>query len=158
MLTEGLPPNHFVFLERYDAEVVGDGVAEFGPFCWQACAEEVENCLGELVGRCIVPIVCDPIVHDAPKALDRVKMRGICWQEMQLHPVLWAVEPWLKYLGMMIAGIVDKDMDGRHGLVVALQLCQHLLGCLGIDLLAFHKGELEGLKVKRALNVEPLAA
>jgi hypothetical protein len=28
---------------------------------------------------------------------------------MQLHPAFWAVEPWLKYLGMMIAGIVDKD-------------------------------------------------
>jgi hypothetical protein len=36
-------------------------------------------------------------------------------------------------------------MDGGHGLVVALQLFQHLSGCLGIDLLPFHKGELEGL-------------
>ena len=58
---------------------------------------------------------------------------------------------------MMIAGIVDKNMDGRHGLVVAFQLFQHLSGCLGIDLLAFHRGDLESLKVKRALNVEPLA-
>ena len=58
---------------------------------------------------------------------------------------------------MMIAGIVDKNMDGRHGLVVAFQFFQHLSGCLSIDFLAFHKGELEGLKVKRALNVEPLA-
>ena len=76
---------------------------------------------------------------------------------MQLHPAFRAVEPWLKYLGMMIAGIVDKDMDGRPGLVVALQLFQHLLGCLGIDLFAFYKGELECLKVKRTLNIEPLA-
>ena len=52
---------------------------------------------------------------------------------------------------MMIAGIVDKNMDGRHGLVVAFQFFQHLSGCLSIDFLAFHKGELEGLKVKRAL-------
>jgi hypothetical protein len=31
------------------------------------------------------------------------------------------------------------------------------VGLSGIDLLAFHKGELESLKVKRALNVELLA-
>ena len=77
---KGLLSNNFVFLERYDTGVVGDGVAEFGPFCWQGCAEEVENCLSELVERCLVPLECDPIVHGAPKALDWVKIRGICWE------------------------------------------------------------------------------
>ena len=46
---------------------------------------------------------------------------------------------------MMIAGIVDKNMDGRHGLVVAFQFFQHLSGCLSIDFLAFHKSELKAL-------------
>jgi IS30 family transposase len=34
---------------------------------------------------------------------------------------------------------------------------QHLPRCLGVDLLAFHKGELKGLKIKRPLNFQPLA-
>jgi len=65
---EGLLSNHFVFLERYDAEVVGDGVTEFAPFVGQGFLEETENSLGELIERYIVMIVWDPIVHDTPQA------------------------------------------------------------------------------------------
>jgi hypothetical protein len=83
-----------------------------GHFSGSVVRKKFENRPGKLVDRCIVPIVCNPIVHDAPKELDWVEVRCICWLEMQLHPAFWAVEPSLKYLGMMIAGIVDKDMDG----------------------------------------------
>ena len=58
----------------------------------------------------------------------------------------------------MISGIVDKDMDGRLGRVVALQFFQHLLGCLGVDPLTLDKGELKSLQIKRALDIKPLAA
>lgn len=58
----------------------------------------------------------------------------------------------------MVAGIVEKDVNSRHGGILGLQLFQHLSRCLGIDLLAFHKGELKGLEIKRALNVQPLAS
>ena len=57
----------------------------------------------------------------------------------------------------MISGIVYKDVDERHGGIVALQLFQHLFGCLGIDLLGLDKGELKGFKIKRALNVQALS-
>ena len=154
---DDLASNHFVFLEGDDTEVVGDGVAECAPFVREGIAEEVENSLGELVERCIVPIVGDPFVHDAPQALNRVEMWGICRQKRQLHPPFRAVQPWLEYLGMVIARIVDKDMDGCLGRVVALQLFQHGPCRLGIDLFALHECELESLKVKRALNVETFA-
>jgi len=65
--------------------------------------------------------------------------------------------PWLEYLGVMIAGIVQEDMDGSHGWGAALQLFQYLSGCLGIDLLTFHEGERQGFKIKRTLNVEQLS-
>lgn len=84
--------------------------------------------------------------------------RRVGRQTVQLYPTLRAFKPRLEYLGVMMAGIVQENMDGSHGWVVALQLFQHLSGCLGIDLLTFHEGELEGLKVKRTLNVEPLSA
>jgi len=43
------------------------------------------------------------------------------------------------------------------GLVVALQLCQQSVWCLGIESSRLPKGELGRSQVKRALNVEPLA-
>ena len=52
---------------------------------------------------------------------------------------------------MVITRIIDKDMDGCHRRVVAFQLFQHLFCRLGVDPLTLNKGELEGLKVERAL-------
>ena len=43
-------------------------------------------------------------------------------------------------------------------LVLGFQLFQHLLRCVGIDLFVFHKSELEALKIKRTLDVQPLAS
>ena len=39
----------------------------------------------------------------------------------------------------------DGSVHCRHGWVLGFQLFQHLLGCLGIDLLALDKAELKGL-------------
>lgn len=58
----------------------------------------------------------------------------------------------------MVTSIVEKDVNCRHGRVLGFQLFQHLPRCLGIDLLTIHKGELKGLKIKCALNVQPLAS
>ena len=58
---------------------------------------------------------------------------------------------------MMVSSIVEKDVTCRHGWVLGFQLLQHLLRCVGIDLLAFHKSELKALKIKRTLDVQPLA-
>ena len=84
-------------------------------------------------------------------------MRRVCWQKLQPYPALRTVQPWLKYLSVVTARVVQKDMNGRHCRGVALQLFQHLLGRMGVDLLTLNKGELEGLKVERASYVEPLA-
>ncbi len=154
-----MDPDCPVFLERYNAEAIRDSVAELAPIVWQGFPEEPQNGLRELIERGVVVIMGDPFVHDAPETFDWVEMWGIGRQKVQLHPPLRAFKPWLEYLGVMIAGIVQEDMDGSHGWVVALQLCQqHLSGCLDIDLLTFHEGELEGFKIKRTLNVEPLSA
>ena len=147
-----------VLLVREDAEVVGDGTAEFEPFVWQCFPEETQNGFCELIERGVMAIVGHAFVHDAPETLDRVEMRCVGWQKMQFHSALWIGQPWLQYFGVVIPGIVEKHVDCRLGWVVTLQFCEHLLRCFGVDLLGFHKGELEGLQIKRALDVEPLAS
>jgi len=59
---------------------------------------------------------------------------------------------------MMVSSIVEKDVNCCHGWVLGFQLFQHLLRCVGIDLFAFHKSELKALKIKRTLDVLPLAS
>ena len=58
----------------------------------------------------------------------------------------------------MVAVIVEEDVNCRDGWGLGFQFFQHLLVCLGIDLLGFDKGELKGLKIKRTLDVEPFAS
>ncbi len=83
-------------------------------------------------------------------------MWRVWWQKVQLHPALWTGQPWLQYFGVVISSIVQIDVDCCLGWVGAFQFCQHLSGGLRVDLLAFYKGELESLQIKRALDVERL--
>lgn len=91
----------------------------------------------------------DPFVHDTPKPLNRVQMRGIRWQKVQLNLAIWAIQPWLKNLGMVIAGIVQIDMDYTHVGIVPFQFFQHLPSSLCIDFFGFNKGEVEGFQIDR---------
>ena len=54
------------------------------------------------------------LVHDAPEPLNRVQMRAIGRDEMQLDPTIGDSEPLAHKLGVMIAGIVEEDMDARQ--------------------------------------------
>jgi len=53
---------------------------------------------------------------------DWYQMCCVWWQEVQFHLTVGAIEPWLKYFGMMIPSIVHKDVYFRHCRIVALQL------------------------------------
>ena len=92
-----------------------------------------------------------------PEAFYRVQMWRVWWQEVQLHFTVGVIEPWLEYFGMMIPSIVHKDVDCRHYRIVAFQFFQHLSGCLRVYLFGFDKGDLEGLKINCALDIQPLA-
>ena len=59
-------------------------------------------------------VVRDMLVHDAPKPFDRVQVRAISRNEMQPDPAIGPREPVLHELGVMIARIVEKDMDERQ--------------------------------------------
>ena len=151
--SEPTPLNDPVFFERYDTGFVADRVAELFPFIRQCLSKEAQYGLCELVQGG----VCHVCVHGAPKALNRVQMGRVCWQKAQPYPKVWAVQSWLKYLNVVITCVVHEDMKVCLRRVVAVQLFQHLFGCLGVDLLTLNKGELKYLHIKRALYIEALA-
>ena len=64
--------NDFVFFQRDDPKVVGDGVCEFTPFFGQRLTKEPQNCFCELAECGVVTIVGDPFMHDAPETFYRV--------------------------------------------------------------------------------------
>ena len=64
--------NDFVFFQRDDPKVVGDGVCEFTPLFGQRLTKEPQNCFCELAECGVVTIVGDPFMHDAPETFYRV--------------------------------------------------------------------------------------
>src|SRR5271155_6213484 len=69
-----------------DAKVVGDLIAENGPIAGDFFAQEAEGRVGELGASSVAFVVGDVSVPDAPLPLDRIEMRAIGWNEMQLDP------------------------------------------------------------------------
>jgi len=94
-----------------DAEIVGDRIAKVRPVPGNCFTQETKRRIGELGASCIAFVVRDVSVHEAPEPLDRIEMRTIGRDEMQLDPAAGPGEPLLHQLGMMIARVVEKDMD-----------------------------------------------
>ncbi len=57
---------------RYNPEIIGYSIAEFGPLIWQGFVEESQNCGGKVIKFGIVFVMGDMFVHDAPKPFNRV--------------------------------------------------------------------------------------
>src|ERR1019366_8585033 len=76
--------------------------------------------------------------------------------EMQLDPAPWPGEPFPHEFGMMIARVVEKDMDEHEHRIERLDRFQETdrrggVDCQGLD----HLG-LAGLQIDRAVNVDAL--
>ena len=97
-----------------DAEIVGDRIAEVRPVPWNGFTQKTKRRIGELGAGCIAFVVRDVSVHEAPQPLDRIEMRTIGRDEMQLDPAAGSSKPFLHELGVMIARVVEKDMDERQ--------------------------------------------
>lgn len=95
----------------YDAEVVVDSVPEMVPFFGDCLVEEGEDRRAELVEGFVVSIVGCVLMHEAPASLDRIEVRTIGRDEVQHALASLSLEPVTHAPGMMVAGIVQVDMD-----------------------------------------------
>src|SRR4051812_48870762 len=61
-------------------------IAEVRPVPWNSLTQKTECRIGELSANCIAFVVRDISVHEAPQPLDRIEMRTIGRDEVQLDP------------------------------------------------------------------------
>ena len=52
-------------------------ISKAEPHLWQHLSHKVQDCVGEVFLRWIVPIMGDVAVHDGPEPLDGIEMRAI---------------------------------------------------------------------------------
>lgn len=75
---------------------------------------------------------------------------------MQFDPAPWLGEPFPHELGMMIARVVEKDMDEHEHRIERLDRLQETDGRGGVDGQGLDHPSLAGLQIDRAVNVDAL--
>src|SRR3984893_9759676 len=75
---------------------------------------------------------------------------------MQLDPAPWPGEPFPHELGMMIARVVEKDMDEHEHRIERLDRFQETNRRGGVDGQGLDHLGLAGLQIDRAVNVDAL--
>ena len=103
-------------------------------------------------------MVRDVGVHKAPEPFDGMQMRAVWRDEAQPDSAARLSQPVLHRLGVMIARIVQIDMDERQQRIESLKRLQQpdrLYGNDGFDL--DHPG-LPGLQINGTVNVDALTA
>jgi len=93
------------------AKIVRDSVAEMFPAPGHGVPEEFEDLAAELGEGLVIPVVGDVFVHQAPQPLDGIEMGTIGRKEVQHDLAPGRRKPLFDDVGMMIAGVVDKDVD-----------------------------------------------
>ena len=84
-------------------------------------------------------------------------MRAIGWQLDQVDTALWPCKELPDIRSLVIGGIIPNDMDEAFVGVACLNLGEQLRGTGPIHRSGLDKGRIEGLKVKRAMDVHPPA-
>ena len=98
----------------------------------------------------------DLAVHDAPQSLDGVEMRRVGGEEVQLDPALRSGQPLLDQPGMMVARVVEDDMDAALVRVAGLDCVEQSDGADGIDPVGLDERTIEAFQIEGAVEVDTL--
>src|ERR1700677_4716925 len=101
-------------LRRYHAKIVCDCAAIFGPVSGDVVSQETQGRFGKLLASAVGLVVGDILVHHAPEPLDRVQVRAVGGEEVQLDPASGPRQPFADEFGVMIACVVEEYVDVRH--------------------------------------------
>ena len=127
------------------------------PFCGNCLVEEGQDRRAELLEGFVVSIVGRVLMHEAPASLDRIEVRTIGWDEVQHALASSSLEPVAHAPGMMVAGIVQVDMDPSFLGMCNFDRLEQGDQASCIDLGHFQHLCLARLQIDRAMNVEGLA-
>ena len=93
-------------------------------------------------------------MQDVPQPLDGVEMRTIGWQKVQDDALCAVSQPFLHGLAVMIASIVEKNVDFAFVFVDDLEVFEQLNGGEGINRQIVHERELACCEVQSAVDID----
>jgi len=141
-----------------DAEVVGDGRRELREFLRHGFPQEGEHRLGVIAEFCETIAVRDVFVHHEPEPFDWVEMRTVGRHEVQDDLPSGHFQPLLDEPGVVVAGVVEVDVDPAHVRVGPFEGFEQADGALRIDGQHFDDAGHASFEVDCAMQIEPLTA
>jgi hypothetical protein len=139
-------------------EIIGYLVAESAPFSGHLCAHEVQDGDGEIFDCLVSSVVGYVPMHQSPEPFDWVEVRAVGRDEVQFDAASWPCEPFLHQSGVMVAGIIEKQMNEPLAGMHVLNGNQQPDGALRIDSQGFQHCDPPGLQIDGAVNVQIVSA
>ena len=103
-------------------------ISKVEPLFWDYLSHEVQDCIGKVFSRWIMPIMGDVLVHDGPEPLDGIEMGAIGRQLDQMNAAVFARQERSDIGAFVVRGVVPDDMDDALVGVVRLDFGQQLRG------------------------------
>ena len=86
-------------------------ISKVEPLFWDSLSHEVQDCIGKVFLRWIMPIIGDVLVHDGPEPLDGIEMGAIGRQLDQMNAAVFARQEHTDIGAFVVRGVVPDDMD-----------------------------------------------
>jgi hypothetical protein len=96
------------------------------------------------------------MMHETPTSFDRIEVRTIGWDEVQYALAPGSLEPVTPAPGMMVAGIVQVDMDSFFLGMCSFDGLEQRNQAACVDFGQFQHLRLASLQIDRVMNVEGL--
>ena len=141
-----------------EAEIVCDSVAETVPVSGHFVSQERDDLSLELAESLVIPVVGDVFVHQGPQPFDGIEMGTVGRKEVQHDFAPGLGKPLFDDVGLVIAGVVDEDVDEAHRGMRAFDLAQQLDEAQRVDCLDGENLRLAGFQIDGAVDIEPVTA
>ena len=98
----------------------------------------------------------DVLVHHSPESLDRIEVGAVGRHEVEPDPLAFSDQPFLRQPGMMVAGVVEEDVDQPPRRMGGKDRHEQQDRALRIDGEDIEHLGLAGLEVDGAMNIHPV--
>ena len=86
-------------------------ISKVEPLFWDYLSRKVQDCIGKVFSRWIMPIMGDLLVNDGPEPVDGIEMGAIGRQLGQMNAAVFARQERSDIGAFVVSGVVPDDMD-----------------------------------------------
>ena len=141
------------FLLGYDAKVVCDFVAVHSPVFRDFIFQEPDYSLREIPEVLVASVVGYSTVHNTPKSLNGIKVRGIRRNEVKFNSSVRATHPFPHHKRMVAFGIIKKNIHTPFVLIASLNTLQKRECTQSVNLKLFADDRFARFKVNGTMKV-----